>query len=184
MKGIIYLTKRLAWIVVLVALFSGALALAQDQSRPEITQIADLKNYPDVIIVEWTQPKGVAGVEIFVKGPGRWMPKNHGGWIAAENPTHVRDQRYQYAFFKTMPGKTYSFRIRAVDDNGNKGKASKPHKHRKIPCWVYRSHYEGGEPFSNNRGPMPDRWKVKNTRYCKGVDVTGQTYTPPVEPGE
>lgn len=191
MQGIIYFAKRSAWILVLAALLSGALVQAQQLKAPKIHKIYTTYNLniPNRLAIPWSHVEGEAGAEIWIKGPGKWKPKRQGGWKEANAYTELEDRSHAHVFLGLMPGNTYTFRVRAVDKDGKKGKASKPFKVKMIPCWIFNRYWETGyklQPGDLDR-PAPEKWKIKNTVNCEGVrfgnDFTGEEEEEPEDEG-
>lgn len=174
MQGSITLIKRLAWIIVFAALLSGALVQADRLKAPKI--ITEMTNqywsYPNVVELFFTHVEGEAGIEVWIKGPREWKPKRQGGWHPVSHFSTEERFEHGHQFVGLMPGNTYTFRVRAVDKDGQKGKASKPFKFQMMPCWVFNRHWKSGnEYWWDKGGPMPKKWAIKNTKNCNGVKI-------------
>lgn len=187
MRSIVAASRSISVVIILTLLFSGALVQAQDLKPKKnwVYSIVQVWYDSDLLAISWHQIEGAVASEIWIKGPDKWRPNRNGGWRKAHYLDAVDLFAYQFHGINGFePGKTYTFRIRYIDADGNKGPASKPFKHKMLPCWVFHRFWETHEINENHvwpkavrykdlegdeHGPVPAEWKMKNTRRCKGV---------------
>lgn len=157
------IAKPFRWLVVLVLLISIGIAQAQTLRRPTIKDVVDYSgSEPGRAFVIWETDPNASSYEVFVKGPRKWRLVKQGGWHPAPNGLDG------YAIFWLMPGDTYTYRVRAIDAEGNKSKMSKKFRSTVAPCWVLKRFWHTGErPASRSYGEMPSEWAVENTPTCE-----------------
>ena len=115
-------------IVVLALLCSAALAQAQSNTLPAPENgirmvLYQYNRIPPVTEIFWDEVPEATGYELFIKGKGKWKIGRSGGWRAVE--TEMVDEEAGLSLLKTTitlePRRSYKLRIRAVDENDNKG---------------------------------------------------------------
>lgn len=156
--------KRMRWLVLLISLTSVAIAQAQTLARPTITAVnTDNADNPDRAMVLWTADPAAVAYEVFVRGPGAGRSKasNEDAWHAAEAVDYHR-------FYGLFPAKTYTFRIRAIDAEGNKSQMSRMLKASVAPCWVFKKFWHSGKrTHSKHFGDeAPPKWAAENIPGC------------------
>ncbi len=151
------------WLVLLVLLASVAIVQAQTLARPTITYVGVSEaSDPSRAMVLWTADPAAAGYEVFLRGPGESKASNEDAWHAASNSAWdiIRG---------LMPGDTYTFRIRAIDAEGNKSQMSKKYNVTVPPCWVFNKHWHTGEGTDRKhfKKVPPAEWAAENSPGCK-----------------
>lgn len=155
--------KRMRWLVLFVLLMSVAIVQAQTLARPTITHVSiDFARDPGRAMALWTADPAAAGYEVFLRGPGGSKASNEDAWHAASNSAWdiIRG---------LMPGERYTFRIRAIDAEGNKSQMSKKYNVIVPPCWVFKKFWLTGEGTNQkhyNKKPPPE-WAAENKPGCE-----------------
>lgn len=155
--------KQARWLVLLVLLASVAIVQAQTLARPTITFVTVAEAaYPSRAMVGWTDDPAAAGYEVFLRGPSGSKASNEDAWHAAEAARYHR-------FYGLMPGERYTFRIRAIDAEGNKSQMSKKYNVIVPSCWVFKKYWNTGEQTPRRQWgkEAPPEWAAENSPGCK-----------------
>ena len=71
-------------------------------------------------------------------------------------------------FMASFPGETYTFRIRAIDAEGNKSQMSRMFKTTVPACWVLKKYWHTGKrtPLKHFGDEAPPKWAAENIVGC------------------
>lgn len=107
----------------LAVLFGGSLAQAQSLPAPEGLHVARLAG-PSWTALEWDPVPGAEAYDVFVRGPGKWRPKKGGGWVSKRSNVNAPNFP-SFVIEDLVVGKSYNFRVRAIDSQGVPGAISR-----------------------------------------------------------
>ncbi len=158
---------RLCLVFVLVFLVGVSAAQAQKLPAPEI-QVVIASALPSKVSILWYEVPGAIAYEVFIRGKEEWDLRKHGGnggWQAATASGW-------HQFSGLMPGNRYTFRVRAINEKGKAGKATKRIRRLIAPCWAWERYWQTDELWNSTDSlTPPEGWEgIDNVVGCGEED--------------